>query len=131
MRKAAIATIPFRIAETQNVQRQEWYIRRDPLAIGPICVAQIMNMANNTANKVPVLSKLRSQRSFNIPTPTVKHGPERIPASHLDTAKVVKLLAEPPRIVNTRDNGRVTLYVILRPNTSEVAVASRAPIPRP
>jgi hypothetical protein len=68
-----------------------------------------MNMAYNIANKVPVLSKLRSQRSFNIPTPTVKHGPERIPDSHLDTAKVVKLLAEPPKIVNISDNGRLTL----------------------
>jgi hypothetical protein len=101
------------------------------LAMGPICVAQITKMTNRTAKLVPVLSKLISQRSFRMPTPTVRHGPENKAARLRATARVAKFWEQPPTMVKIRERGSVAWKTILLPYISQAAVAMRAPIPRP
>jgi len=85
------------------------------LAMGPICVAQIINRANRTAKLVPVFSKERSQRSFRMPQPTVRQGPQKRPARLRATAMVAKLWEKPPTIVAARARGRVIWKTIFRP----------------
>lgn len=103
---------------------------RAPLAMGPICVAQIMANAISNAKPVPVFSKLTSRRSFIEPAPTVSEGAAKSPARLRATASVVKFFAAPPTIVKMSARGSETLKPIVRPNTSQTAVDTQAPIRR-
>jgi hypothetical protein len=94
-------------------------------------VAHIFIKANKRANAVPLFSELTSHKSFITPAPTLSNGPVKIPDRDLATAIVAKVLADPPTIVKMRDKGIVTRYTILRPKTSQAAIPTRAPIPRP
>ena len=97
-------------AFVQNVQRQfpELEITA-ALVMGPTCVAQMMNNMKNTATYVPIRSKLMSKMSFNVPDPTVNHGPANIPARNLVISSENTLSEAPPTQVNNRHSGVVIL----------------------
>jgi hypothetical protein len=72
-----------------------------------------------------------SHMSFSTPAPIVVAGDPKNAAKVRDTANTRNSVAAPPTIVKTRAMGKETLYMIVRPQTSEAAEANKAPTPRP
>ena len=83
------------------------------------------------AARLPIFSFLMSYMSFSTPVPIVVASDLKNAAKVRDIANTRNSVAAPLTIVKARAIGKETLYMIVRPQTSEAAEANKAPTPRP